>query len=70
MKTDQEYIRSLELFRSLIKDGCEWHGDIVSRKWAEVLYIPDDVVMERVLLTLSIYTDTDYRRDGYEVWIA
>ena len=70
MKTDEQHIRSLELFRSLIKDGCEWHGDVMSLNWSEVLYIPADVVMERVLLTLSIHTDTDYRRDGYEVWIA
>ena len=63
-------INSLQLFRSLIKDGCEWHGDIMSRKWSEVLYIPDDVVMERVLITLAAHADTDHRRDGYEVWIA
>lgn len=70
MKTDEQHIRSLELFRGLIKDGCEWHGDVMSRRWSECLYIPDDVVMERVLLTLTIYSDSDYRRDGYEVWIA
>lgn len=70
MKSDQEHIRSLELFRKLIKDGCEWHGDVMSRKWLEVLYIPDDLVMERVRITLTLYGDADYRRDGYEVWIA
>jgi hypothetical protein len=70
MAQTQDIINGLQLFKSLIKDGCEWHGDVMSRKWAEMLYIPNDVVMARVLITLAAYGDTDYRLHGYEVWIA
>lgn len=36
----KKIIDVLHLFKSLIKDGCEWHGDVLSKKWSECLLIP------------------------------
>lgn len=60
----------LELFRSLIKDGCKWHGDVCSRTWSECLYFNDDNDPE-VLQTLYSYEEgTDYKLEEGAVWIA
>ena len=67
----QRQLTRLELFRSLIKDGCKWHGDTMSRKWAEVLDAEDDHTMERVKQTLSLYIeDIDYRVEHNSIFIA
>ncbi len=61
------------LFISLIKDGCEWQGDVFSKKWSECLFFDstDGYVMERVERTLSAYTEgDDYRIIDNAIWIA
>ena len=71
------------LFISLTKDGCEWQGDTMSKKWSECLFIPssghadqyeavDSYITERVKRTLSGYTEgDDYRWEGDNaIWIA
>lgn len=63
-------MKTLELFRSLIKDGCKWHGDVMSRKWAECLYF-DESASDNVARTLESYTEgVDYRLETGAVWIA
>lgn len=60
----------LELFRSLIKDGCYWAGDVDSKKYCEVLYFRPDsrAAVER---TLSMYAEgTDYKLETGCVWIV
>jgi len=73
MGSPKSAVRGLELFVRLIKDGCQWHGDIVSRRWAEVLLQPESAAQqEQVKLTLANYeAETDYHigRDG-SIWIA
>ena len=49
-------IRSLYLFKCLIKDGCEWHGDTVSHRWSEVLTVPPGLD-HQVRLTLAAYEE-------------
>lgn len=55
----------LYLFKSLIKTGCEWQGDIFSQKWAECLFYTKDQE-ERVLRDLEGYEEgVHYRlKDG------
>lgn len=66
----QKEIRSLELFKSMIKTGCQWHGDTFSKKWSEVLYFEDNI-RDDVLYWLSSYTEgVDYKLDGNSVWIC
>ena len=62
---------TLELFRSLTKDGAVWHGDVMSHTWGECLYIDDEINRSRVMDTLSRYKkDIDYRIIGdNEIWI-
>ena len=60
----------LHLFKSLIKDGCEWQGDVFSRKWSECLYVREgsEDAVER---TLAAYQEgVDYRREGVAIWIV
>lgn len=59
----------LYLFKALIKDGCKWHGDVMSREWSECLYIEDEKTAERVEFTLSMYVGFIYKRDGMAIWI-
>lgn len=65
MKLEHEReLNGLYLFKSLIKDGCKWQGDIMSKNWSESLYIPVGLE-EQVELTLSIYDEgKDYKRDS------
>ena len=71
------------LFISLVKDGCEWQGDVMSNKWSECLFVPqmtdsqlnqysDPTILDRVERTLSAYTEgDDFRREGDNaIWIA
>lgn len=58
------------LFKSLVKDGCVWSGDVCSREWSERLRIPAGLE-EQVEMTLGVYADgVEYRREGEYVWIA
>ena len=61
--TDKEQITGLGLTVSLFKDGCEWHGDVCSKRWAERLIIPlDEHIQERVTRTLEGYVaGEDYK---------
>ena len=62
--------QSLELFVRLTKDGCEWHGDVISRKWSECLYFSEDIE-QRVKRTLDSYEEgKDYKLENGCVWIA
>ena len=63
-------IKGLELFRSLVKDGCTWEGDVLSKKWSECLEF-EEGDEDRVKQTLSAYEEgVDYKMDGYSVWIC
>jgi len=70
MAYTQTQLNGLELFRSLTKDGATWHGDVMSRKWAECLYFTDgqEATIKR---TLEGYEEgVDYKLLVGEVWIA
>lgn len=57
---DTAIIDSLFLFKSLIKDGCEWHGDTLG-KWSEILTVPPGLD-HQVRMTLRAYTEgKDYK---------
>lgn len=72
MAISEQAVMGLELFKSLIKDGCQWHGDVTSRKWSECLYVTDTHTREKVGLTLQRFEEgTHYRWDGeYALWIC
>lgn len=58
-------INGLELFRSLIKDGCEWQGDVCSNKWSECLYLINEHARDAVKRTLRAYNEgTDFELEG------
>ena len=65
--TDKQLIDSLHLFKSLIKDGCLWQGDIMSRKFSECLYVPEGLD-HQVEHTLNAYPGA-FERRGNEIWI-
>lgn len=68
---EQTELNGLWLFKSLVKDGCQWQGDVVSRKWSEMLVVPDGDVMQKVKETVKGYTEgVDYKIVGYSVWVA
>lgn len=68
--SSEALINSLSLFKSLIKDGCEWHGDVWSSKWSEQLFVPD-LSLDAAKRTLEQYTEgVDYKWDGLSIWIA
>lgn len=54
-------VAGLQLFKRLIKDGCRWRGDIVSKKWSEVVFVPPlkehPAVHEHILVTLAAYEE-------------
>jgi hypothetical protein len=59
------------LFKSLIKDGCEWHGDVLSKKWSECLIVPDASVMVKAKRTLMAYVEgNEYSIRDNAIWIA
>lgn len=68
MKTED----SLFLFKSLIKDGCEWQGDVFSKKWTECLFVPENTRIEdKIQASLSAYEEgIDWKREGNAIWIA
>ena len=54
-----------ELVINLFKDGCVWHGDVLSTRWAECLYASTPYVMERVQRTLGCFVEgKDYKIVG------
>lgn len=62
------YLDGLYLFKSLIKDGCEWHGDVVG-PWSECLYYPEGL-KHQVDATLAAYQEgVNYKREPGCVWI-
>ena len=70
MLADPKIKEGLYLFKALIKDGCEWHGDVFDKQWSERLYIPNPNVEKAVLqVTLSMYDESIYKRDGSSIWI-
>ena len=70
MKISDAQIEGLFLFKSLIKDGCTWQGDIDSRKWSECLYFVEGL-RHQVDLTLESYDEgVEYKREGNAIWIA
>lgn len=44
----------LQLFKSLVKCGASWQGDILSHRWAELLVFPDGID-EEILEVLGAY---------------
>ena len=60
----------LQLFRSLIKDGAIWQGDVTGSRWAEYLAVPESS-QEAVNRTLAQYEEgVAYKRDAGGVWLA
>ena len=76
----KKQITGLELFVSLIKDGCQWQGDVMSKKWGECLYMVSEHSRQAVNRTLDLYEEgVDFRVEGNRdddskgtlaVWIA
>lgn len=67
----KQALQSLALFRSLIKDGCRWDGDIVSKKWSEVLYFDQSYILDKVRRTVDgLEEGVDYKIEGLSIWIA
>jgi len=64
--TDDVQVNGLFLTVSLFKDGCQWEGDICSKRWAERLVVPlDEHVARRVARTLECYTaGEDYKLEN------
>lgn len=66
-------VDGLHLTISLFKSGCRWDGDVFSKKWAEYLVIPDDVVQERAERDVMSYMEgADYKwelHDGKKIGI-
>ncbi len=70
MRNDQLIMNGLYLFKSLIKDGCEWRGDVCSKKWSERVFIPAGLE-HQVELTLGAFEDgVEYSREGNWIWIV
>lgn len=62
-------VDGLHLFKSLIKDGCTWHGDVCSNKWSECLYF-EDKNKEAVEQTLYAYeSGVHFKLEDGCVWI-
>jgi hypothetical protein len=65
MSQTADILNGLYLFKSLIKDGCEWRGDVWSSKWSDCLYMTQGDSRRKVLLTLANYTEgKDYKLEG------
>ena len=67
----QETIRSLAMFKTLIKAGCRYEGDTLSRKWSEYLLISIDIE-EHVRELLDIYEfveGDDFKIENGLIWI-
>ncbi len=67
--------QSLELFKRLVKDGCTWQGDIMSRKWSEELFYSDPHTRNSMDTTLAGYVEgEDYKLEGDagcgSIWIS
>jgi hypothetical protein len=61
----QEVLNGLHLFKSLVKDKCEWQGDVFSRKWSECLFLLEETRREDVKRTLASYSEgVDYKLEG------
>lgn len=54
--SDSQIIDCLYLWKQLIKDGCEWHGDIHSSVYSEELFVPEGVEMH-ARSTLETYEE-------------
>ena len=66
-----DWFQGLYLFKELIKMGCCWHGDIMSKHWSECLFIENDRDVARVEEYLTLYRDgVDFKRTGNEILIA
>ena len=61
---------SLRLFKRLIKDGCVWHGDVLSRKWSEQLFFNDKDAAQVHATLLDYEEGKQYKVEGNSVWIA
>jgi hypothetical protein len=70
MSTPYDPVHGLYIFRSLIKDGCAWRGDVSSHKYIDCLYFEDNQ-RHQVMLTLNCYSEgLDYKLEGNSVWIT
>lgn len=48
---------SNELFKSLIKLGAQWQGDIHNKQWTEYLYLPAHISDDRLADLLDYYLE-------------
>ena len=74
MSTSERTVQGLQLFKSLVKDGCTRQGDVFSRKWSECLYYTEEQ-WPQVENTLKAYMEgIEYRLEGDHtggaVWIC
>lgn len=73
MATPELVVQGLHIFKSLIKDGCRWDGDVCSNKWSECLYFTGEQYAA-VARTLYAYeSGVHFKLEGDEsggcVWI-
>ena len=55
-------VNLLSLTINLLKDGCRWEGDTMSRRYAEILIVPDSYIAERITSSLKHYEEgVDYK---------
>ena len=68
---EADWFQGLYLFKELIKLRCAWHGDIMSKRWSECLFIEDDRDIPAIEEYLKMYREgVDYKRTGNEILIA
>lgn len=73
LATSELTVQGLHLFKSLIKDGCEWQGDVCSSKWSECLYYTADKwpAVSRTLIAYEVGVHFQVEGDeaGGCVWV-
>ena len=73
MATTELAVQGLHLFKSLVKDGCTWQGDVLSRKWSECLYYTAEQwdAVNRTLLPYEagVHYKLEGDHTGGAVWI-
>ena len=61
-------IDALQLWKSLVKDGCTWEGDVFSRNWSECLIVPAGLDSQ-VCQTLSAYKTKEQDPENYHYMV-
>jgi len=70
VEIEERRLNGMYLFIGLMKCGCEWQGDVLSRKWAECLFFTEKN-REQVEREVKNFTEgVDYKFDGFSIWVA